>query len=111
MQVFADKYQHPGCQRQTKVYHTLCGTTVLVKWACPLGHKGNFWSSQKANSVLENNLQTSAAILLSCCSFMKISKTAMFLGISFPSNFTFFRVQAVCDAIIRMVELAASKKN
>ena len=28
-QVFAKKCQHPGCQQQTWVDHTLCGTSVL----------------------------------------------------------------------------------
>ena len=93
MQVFADKCQHPGCQQQTRVDHTLCGTSVLVKWTCPLGHKGRFWSSRKVNGVLLNNLQTSAAILLSGCSFIKVAKMAKFLGLSFPSKSTFFRVQ------------------
>ena len=93
MQVFADKCQHPGCQQQTRVDHTLCGTIVLVKWTCPLGHKGRFWSSRKVNGVLVNNLQTSAAILLSGCSFIKVAKMAKFLGLSFPSKSTFFRVQ------------------
>lgn len=93
MQVFADKCQHPGCQQQTKVYHTLCGTSVLLKWTCPLGHKGNFWSSRKGNGVLVNNLKTSAAIVLSGCSFIKVAKMAKFLGLSFPPKSTFFRVQ------------------
>ena len=93
MQVFADKCQHPGCQQQTRVDHTLCGTSVLVKWTCPLGHKGRFWSSRKVNGILVNNLQTSAAILLSGCSFIKVAKMAKFLGLSFPSKSTFFRVQ------------------
>ena len=93
MQVLADKCQHPGCQQQTRVDHTLCGTSVLVKWTCPLGHKGRFWSSRKVNGILVNNLQTSAAILLSGCSFIKVAKMAKFLGLSFPSKSTFFRVQ------------------
>ena len=93
MQVFADKCQHPGCQQQTRVDHTLFGTSVLVKWTCPLGHKGRFRLSRKVNGVLVYYLQTSAAILLSTCSFIKVAKMAKFLGLSFTSKSTFFRLQ------------------
>ena len=93
MQVFADKCQHPGCQQQTRVDHTLFGTSVLVKRTCPLGHKGRFWLSRKVNGVLVYYLQTSAAILLSTCSFIKVAKMAKFLGLSFTSKSTFFRLQ------------------
>ena len=81
MHVFVDKCQHPGCQQQTRVDHTLFGTSVLVKWTCPLGHKGRFWLSRKVNGFLVYNLQTSAAILLSTCSFIKVAKMAKFLGL------------------------------
>ena len=93
MQVFATKCQNPGCQQQTWVDYTLCGTSALVKWTCPLGHKGKFWTSHKVNGALVNNLQTSAAILLSGCSFIKVAKMAQFLGLSFPSKSTFYRAQ------------------
>ena len=93
MQVLADKCQHPGCQQQTRADHTLFGTSVLVKWTCPLGHKGRFWLSRNVNGVLVYNLQTSAAILLSACSFIKVAKMAKFLDLSFTSKSTFFRVQ------------------
>lgn len=90
---FADKCQHPGCQQQTKSNHSLCGTSVLLKWTCPLGHKGKFWLFWKASGVLVNNLQTPAAIFLSGCSFITVAKMPQFLGLSFPSKSTFFRVQ------------------
>lgn len=90
---FADKCQHPGCQQQTKGNHSLCGTSVLLKWTCPLGHKGKFWLFWKASGVLVNNLQTPAAIFLSGCSFITVAKMPQFLGLSFPSKSTFFRVQ------------------
>ena len=90
---FADKCQHPGCQQQTKGNHSLCGTSVLLKWTCPLGHKGKFWLFWKASRVLVNNLQTPAAIFLSGCSFITVAKMPQFLGLSFPSKSTFFRVQ------------------
>ena len=92
MQVLADKCQHPGCQQQTRVHHTLFGTSVLVKWTCPLGHKGRFWLSRKVNGVLVYYLQTPAAILLSACSFIKVAKMAKFLSLSFTSKSTCFRV-------------------
>lgn len=90
---FADKCQHPGCQQQTKGNHSLCGTSVLLKWTCPLGHKGKFWLFWKASRVLVNNLQTPAAIFLSGCSFITVAKMPQFLGLSFPSKSIFFRVQ------------------
>ena len=43
-----------------------------------------------------NNLQTAAAILLSGNSFFKIEKMARFMGLSFFSDATFYRVQRLC---------------
>ena len=97
------------------VDHTLCGTSgtsVLVKWTCPLGHKGRFWSSRKANGVLVNNLQTSAAILLSGCSFIKVAKMAKFMGLYFvPFQVHLLQgAEALCDSCCnRMMEVATGK--
>ena len=32
IQLFAEKCRQPGCQLATTVSHTLCGTSVLIKW-------------------------------------------------------------------------------
>ena len=45
------------------------------------------------NNVLSNNFQAAAALLLSGNDFAKVEKFAKFLGLSFISASTFFRVQ------------------
>ena len=45
------------------------------------------------NNVLSNNFQAAAALLLSENDFAKVEKFAKFLGLSFISASTFFRVQ------------------
>ena len=72
IQLFAEKCRQPGCQLATTVSHTLCGTSVLIKWKCPAGHVGKFWSSHKVNGVLANNLQACGAVLLSGNNFAQV---------------------------------------
>ena len=80
---------------ETTVQHTLCGTSVLIKWKCSAGHIGKFWSSHKVNGILANNLQACAAILLSGNNFAQVERFAKFLGLAFVSSFTFCRAQRV----------------
>lgn len=93
--LFAEKCRQPGCQLPTTVSHTLCGTSVLIKWKCPAGHVGKFWSSHKVNGVLANNLQACGAVLLSGNNFAHVERFAKFLGLSFVSRSTFCRAQRV----------------
>ena len=95
IQLFAEKCRQPGCQLATTVSHTLCGTSVLIKWKCPAGHVGKFWSSHKVNGVLANNLQACGAVLLSGNNFAHVERFAKFLGLSFVSRSTFCRAQRV----------------
>ena len=95
LQLFAEKCRQPGCQLASTVHHTLCGTSVLIKWKCPAGHEGKFWSSHKVNGVLANNLQACAAVLLSGNNFAQVERFAKFLGLSFVSRSTFCRAQRV----------------
>lgn len=66
---------------------------MIVNWKCSSGHQGKFTSSKDVNDMYVNNLQTAAAILLSGNSFFKIEKMARFMGLSFFSDATFYRVQ------------------
>ena len=95
IQLFAEKCRQPGCQLATTVSHTLCGTSVLIKWKCSAGHVGKFWSSHKVNGVLANNLQACGAVLLSGNNFAQVERFAKFLGLSFVSRSTFCRAQRV----------------
>lgn len=95
LQLFMEKCRHPGCQLGTTVQHTLCGTSVLIKWKCSAGHAGKFWSSHKVNGMLANNLQACAAILLSGNNFAQVERFAKFLGLAFASSSTFCRAQRV----------------
>ena len=80
IQLFAEKCCQPGCQLATTVSQTLCGTSVLIKWKCPAGHVGKFWSSHKVNGVLANNLLTCGAVLLSGNNFGQVERFAKFFG-------------------------------
>lgn len=93
VQVFAEKCRHQGCQHPTIVNYTLCGTSTLIYWRCIDGHSGKVCSSHKASGLLANNLQSSAAVLLSGNNYEKIAKFAHFLGLSFTSNSTFYRAK------------------
>lgn len=95
LQLFVEKCRHPGCQLGTTVQHTLCGTSVFVKWKCSAGHAGKFWSSHKVNGILANNLQACAALLLSGNNFAQVERFAKFLGLAFASSSTFCRAQRV----------------
>ncbi len=65
----------------------------MLRFKCPAGHIRRFCTSGDVNNVLSNNFQTAAAVLLSGNNFTKIEKFANFLGLSFISASTFFRVQ------------------
>ena len=88
------KCQHPGCTKNAVVKKKyLNGPTVVVKWSCCLGHKGTFSSSRDINDMYCNNLQLAASIMLSGNNFAKVEKMANFLGLSFISDSTFYRMQ------------------
>ena len=85
--------RHPGCIHDTTVDYTLCGTSAMIRCKCPAGHIWRFCTSGEVNNVLSNNFQAAAALLLSGNNFAKVEKFAKFLGLSFISASTFFRVQ------------------
>ena len=64
-----------------------------MNWYCCSGHKGKFASSKVLNEMYANNLQVAALVLLSRNNFAKIERTASFLGLSFMSDSTFYRMQ------------------
>ena len=92
LEVF-QKCREPGCNNDTAVKHHLVGPSVVISWTCPSRHKGRFESSRDVNDMKSNNLQTAASILLSGNNFAKIEKMAKFLGLSFVSESTFYRLQ------------------
>lgn len=84
---------HSGCGQPLTPKHHLVGPTVIINWTCPHGHTGKFSSSKDINEMYTNNLQVAASILLSGNNFTKIERMCSFLGLSFISNSTFFRMQ------------------
>jgi len=84
---------HPGCCQNLMPKHHLIGPTVVINWTCTHGHKGKFSSSKDINDMYANNLQVAASILLSGNNFTKIERTCSFLGLSFISDSTFYRMQ------------------
>ena len=82
-----------GCTNNATLKHHLVGPTVVVNWTCPSGHKGKFSSSREVNDMKANNLQAAASITLSGNNFAKIERMTKFLGLSFISESTFYRMQ------------------
>ena len=93
LQQLGGNCKHPGCIFETVVDYTLCGTSAMISWKCPAGHIGRFCTSGDVNNVMSNNLQAAAAVLLSGNNFAKVEKFASFMGLSFISPSTFYRVQ------------------
>ena len=85
--------QHPGCNKATALKHHLNGPTAVIKWTCSSGHRGTFSTSRDQNEIYANNLQVAASIMLSGNNFAKVEKMANFLGLSFISESTFYRMQ------------------
>ena len=86
--------QHPGCIKDAVIKKKyLNGPTVVIKWSCCMGHKGTFSSSRDLNDIYSNNLQLAASIMVSGNNFAKVEKMANFLGLSFISDSTFYRMQ------------------
>ena len=65
----------------------------MICWKCPACHIGSFCTSGEVNNVMSNNIQAAEAVLLSGNNFAKLEKFATFMGLSFISPLTFFRVQ------------------
>ena len=82
-----------GCSHVPQVKHHFVGTSVVVTAKCQTGHILKFASSRKVNDLYANNLQAVAAILLSGNNLNKINRMAEFLGLSFLSESTFYRMQ------------------
>lgn len=101
VQQLGGNYKHLGCIFEAAVDYTLCGTSATIRWKCPAGHIGRFCTSGEVNNVMSNNLQAAAAVLLSGNNFAKVEKFASFMGLSFISPSTFFRVQKLyCIPVI-----------
>lgn len=90
---FVKTCHHPGCCQPLMPKHHLIGPTVVINWTCTHGHKGKFSSSKDINDMYANNLQVAASILLSGNNFTKIERMCSFLGPSFISDSTFYRMQ------------------
>ena len=93
LELLVGRCQFPGCLKVPKVKYHFVGATVVVNSYCEGGHKHRFCSSHEVNGIYANNLQSAAAVLLSGNNFAKVSRMADFLGLAFPSNATFFRMQ------------------
>ena len=69
------------------------GCTLELWWSCSSGHKGKWCSSEKYAGMYANNLQFSAAVLLSGNNYGKIETMSRFLGLAHPSKASFLRAQ------------------
>lgn len=96
LDLFLGHCRFPGCLKVPKVKYHFVRATVVVNSSCEGGHKHRFCSSHEVNGIYANNLQSTAAVLLSGNNFAKVSRMADFLGLAFPSKATFFRMQRLC---------------
>lgn len=97
------------CGETVSIQHTMSGAVAIIDWKCTNGHADSWTSSEvltvKNNQkVYVNNVQLSAAILLSGKNFQKFNLLANFLGLSSISESLFYRVQKLycCPAIKSM---------
>ena len=85
----------------------MSSAVVTIQWNCTNGHADSWTSSEvlafKGNQkVYVNNVQLSAAILLSGNNFQKFNLFAKFLGLSSISESLFYRVQKLyCQPAIQ----------
>lgn len=93
LNVFLKCCQTPGCCNNPEVSHHFIGATLIVNSSCKAGHHHRFCSSHDVNGIYANNLQLSAAVLLSGNNFGKVDRLAQFMSLAFPSESTYFRMQ------------------
>ncbi|XP_068739095.1 uncharacterized protein [Montipora capricornis] len=93
LKLFEGSCKTPDCDKALQVKHHFVGTTLVVNTWCKDGHTFRFASSEELNGMFSNNLQAAAAILLSGNNFSKVSRMADFMGLSFLSSSTFYRMQ------------------
>ena len=93
LEVFSRCCQTPGCANVPHMTYHFVGTTLIVKCSCQSGHAFKFCSSHDVNGMYANNIQASAAVLLSGSNYGKINRLAQFLNLAFLSKSTYFRIQ------------------
>ncbi|XP_048588067.1 uncharacterized protein LOC5512102 [Nematostella vectensis] len=98
LDLLADEFRkrcgQPGCTEKPTVKHVINGVGATFISVCSMGHQGRFTTTEfDGNGMSVNNLQVAAALLLSGNNFAKIEKFSKFLGLSFISASTFYRVQ------------------
>jgi solute carrier family 8 (sodium/calcium exchanger) len=93
LEVFARCCQTPGCADVPHITYHFVGTTLIVNCSCQSGHTFRFCSSREVNLMYVNNIQISAAVLLSGSNYGKINRLAQVLNLAFPSKSTYFRIQ------------------
>ncbi|EDO29014.1 predicted protein [Nematostella vectensis] len=98
LDLLADEFRkrcgQPGCTEKPTVKHVINGVGATFISVCSMGHQGRFSTTEfDGNGMSVNNLQVAAALLLSGNNFAKIEKFSKFLGLSFISASTFYRVQ------------------
>ena len=93
LKLFEGSCKTPDCDKALQVKHHFVGTTLVVNTWCKAGHTFRFASSEEVNGMFSNNLQGAAAILLSGNNFSKVSRMTDFMGLSFLSSSTFYRMQ------------------
>ena len=95
------------CGEAVSVSDSRSGAVLIIKWNCANGHV-DYWTSSEVltvknnQKVYVNNVQLSAAILLSGNNFIKFELFSKFLGLANISETLFYRVQKLyCSPAIQ----------
>ena len=92
MDLFKGRCQEPSCSSQCKVRSKSVGCTQRFGGLAKMD-KGKWSLSEKYGAMYSNNLQFSAAVLLSGNNYSKVKMMSRFLALACPSKASFFRVQ------------------
>ena len=76
-----------GCSNAPEVRHYFVGTVIVITTKCQAGYIFKFATSREVNGLYANNLQSAGN------NFSKVNRMSEFLGLSFLSEATFYRIQ------------------
>ena len=93
VELFKGRCLESGCCGSCQVKSNSVGSTLEIWWTCAHGHNGKWSSSERYSGMYSNNLQFSAAILLSGNNYAKVELMSRFLGLACPSKASLHRVQ------------------
>ena len=86
LEVLVSRCQTPGCSNTPNIKYHFMGTALIFNSTCLSGHEFRFCSLSEVNSLYVNNIQISAAVLLSWCNYLKVHRMAQFINLAFHQH-------------------------